>query len=66
LAIPVVVFVLVLGFFGNFEDEDEEDAIIAEFSDRLSGVELFMGGGAAQGPVVPKVRPFCSDQIGSR
>jgi hypothetical protein len=31
------VLVLVLGFFGNFEedDENEDDAVIAEFSDRL-------------------------------
>jgi hypothetical protein len=33
LAILVVVPVLVLGFFGDFEDE--EDAVSAEFSDRL-------------------------------
>jgi hypothetical protein len=31
----VVVLVLVLGFFGDFEDENEESAVIAEFSDRL-------------------------------
>jgi Tfp pilus assembly protein PilO len=35
LAILVIVLVLVLGFLGDFEDENEEDAVIAEFSDRL-------------------------------
>ena len=32
----VVVLVLVLGYSGDFEDENEKDAVIAEYSDRLS------------------------------
>ncbi len=39
LAILLVVFlVLAFGFFGDSEDEKEEEAGIAEFSDRLHGV----------------------------
>jgi hypothetical protein len=39
LAILLVVFlVLAFGFFGDSEDEKEEEAGSAEFSDRLHGV----------------------------
>jgi hypothetical protein len=38
----VVVLVLVLGYFGDFEDEDEneKDALVAGFLDRLQPIEI--------------------------